>query len=230
MQDNVPSGMRHILIIDDDQLTALALMRTLKAEDRNILAVAKGPQALSELRARHYDLVFLEISTFDRSGMVVLEEIRQSASSTCVVVMSADILDEEMEKTVIDHNHFFLPKPFEVLQVRTLASKILAIEREPEPGANRIDKGGEERRQWPRSRHSGQVVCAPDQEECGSIFPENFKAEVTDVSRGGVGLRTDHPVPPGQRISFCGETAVWEGIVRWSFVFGNRFRAGVEFV
>ena len=38
------------MIVDDDQLTAMALMRALKADDLNILAVAKGPHALTEIR------------------------------------------------------------------------------------------------------------------------------------------------------------------------------------
>jgi len=222
--------MRHILIIDDDQLTASALMVALKAEDRNILAVSGAHRALSEVRSMRYDLVFLEMSLSDRSGMSVLEEVNRSAPSTCVVAMSADILDRDVEDAIIDHDHFFLPKPFEVLQVRTMVKRILLEQRLAREWAPRKSERDEDRRQWPRSTHFEQVVCTPDPGSAGIGVSGNFSAEVADVSHGGIGLRTDHPVPPGQRVRFRGETAVWEGIVRWSLVFGSRFRAGVEFV
>lgn len=230
MNGNPGTVTSHILIVDEDQLTSLALMKALEAKDRNILAVTRGPHALEEMRSRHYDLVFLEIGLFDKSGKTILEEISRLAPCTCVVVMSAGIPDGELESTIIDHDHFFLPKPFEILQVKTMLRNILAEKRERESGLKQLDESGKDRRRWPRSEHSGRVVCIPDHDSAHADVPENFSAEVADVSRGGVGIRTHHPVPPGQRICFRGETAVWEGIVRWSLVFGNRFRAGVEFV
>jgi DNA-binding response OmpR family regulator len=230
MKDHPGTATRHILIVDDDHLTSLALMKALEAMDRNILAVTGGPHALEEMRSRYYDLVFLEIGLLDQSGMIVLEEISRSAPHTCVVVMSAGIPDGEMENAIIDHDNFFLPKPFEILQVKTMVRKILAEKDHSIYGAPRMNESGRERRRWPRSIHSSSVVCTPDQSESSGDLPHNFNAVVKDVSHGGVGIRTDHPVPPGRRIRFRGESAVWEGVVRWSLVFGNRFRAGVEFV
>ena len=120
------NGTSHILIVDDDQLTALALMSALKAEDRNILAVPGGLRALTEIGSRRYNLIFLEIGLIDQSGRALLEEVNRLSPSTSVVVMSADTLDQDMENTIINNDYFFLPKPFEVLQVKSLVKRILA--------------------------------------------------------------------------------------------------------
>ncbi|GBE14051.1 sensor protein TorS [bacterium BMS3Abin14] len=119
-------GTKRILIVDDDPLTAQALVRSLRQDGHDILVIGNGMRALYEIQANPYALVFLEIQISDKSGMYVLREIRRTSPSTCVVVMSVDIPNDEVKEAIERFAQLFLPKPFEMLQVRKLATQALA--------------------------------------------------------------------------------------------------------
>jgi len=217
------------MIVDDDQLTALALMRALKAPNVNILAVARGSHAVTEVRTNHYSLVFIEIAIADGTGKVALKEISRLSPSTCVVVMSAGITNGEIENTIIEAEHYFLPKPFEVLQVRTIANRILGeISRGggvAVPAAGERKKRGSERHPVP-----GSVTFFPDSGRSYPGTPSRFDALIVDLSPGGIGVQTDLPLPPGQVFQLDSEEGTNRGVVRWSMVFEDRFRAGLQFI
>lgn len=219
-----------VMIVDDDRLTALALMRALKADDLKILAVAKGSHALTEIRINPYSLVFLEIGIADGTGKVVLEEISRSSPSTCIVVMSAGITNGDTENTIIDNDHYFLPKPFEILQVRTLTNRILGESSRIREDFVSANERGRNKRNSTRHLLSGEMTIFSDPE---SSFPgtlPQFVAQIVDLSLGGVGVQTDLPLPPGQIFHLDNdESSNRRGIVRWSMVCENRFRAGIQF-
>jgi hypothetical protein len=144
--------------------------------------------------------------------------------------MSAGIPNGETENAIIGYDHFFLPKPFEVLQVRTMVRKILAEAPAVGQESGSREEGRGERRRATRHSKSGQVVCQPDPERSYPGIPSRFAAEIVDVGPGGMGIRTDLPLPPGQTFRFKDDTGANEGIVRWSMVFEDRYRAGVQFI
>lgn len=223
-------GSHCVLIVDDDRLTALALIRALKADDLNILAVAESSSALSEIRAKSYSLVFLEIGIADGTGMTILHEISRFSPSTNIVVMSAGILNGEEENAIIGYGHFFLPKPFELLQVRTMTRRILSETSNVRAEAVHRETEGKQKRRSERQHRSGQVIFVPDPDKSYSGIPSRFAAEIVDISPEGMGIRTDLPLPPGQTLSFTDDTGTMEGVVRWSMVYENRFRSGLQFV
>jgi CheY-like chemotaxis protein len=218
------------MIVDDDQLTALALMRALKADHMNILALARGSHALAEIRVNPYSLVFLEIGIADGTGNTVLREISRSSPSTCIVAMSAGMTNGVAQSTIIEHNHYFLPKPFEVLQVRTMTNRILSeVSRRNE---DLVPNGGAGRKKRisVRRRMPGEVTAFPEPGNYYPGIPPQFVARMVDLSPEGIGVQTDLPLPPGQIFSLHGDKGSSRGIVRWSMVFENMFRAGIQFV
>lgn len=229
MYETDGSDRHRVMIIDDDQLTATALMRALRADNLNILAVAVGSQALTEIRVNPYSLVFLEINIADGSGKTVLKEIGRTSPSTCIVVMSAGITNREIENTIIEGEYFFLPKPFEVLQVRTMTNRIL---KEASRREDYSSGDGAVRKKRSSVRHPlpGEVTIFSDPEDSFTGTPSQFAAQIVDLSLGGMGVQTDTPLPPGQILSLDNDGGANRGIVRWSMVFENRFRAGIQFV
>ena len=162
MHESDSCGSHRVLIVDDDQLTALALIRALKTDDLNILAVAEGSSALTEIRTKSYSLVFLEIGIADGTGMTVLHEISRFSPSTSIVVMSAGIPNGETENAIIGYDHFFLPKPFEVLQVRTMTKKILAEASEKRADNIHLEIERKQKRSSERQPRSGQTGNTPE--------------------------------------------------------------------
>lgn len=219
-----------VMIVDDDQLTVLALMRALRSHKLNILAVARGDHAVTEIRNHVYSLVFLEVGIADGTGRVALEEISRLSPSTCVVVMSAGITNGEIESTIMESDYYFLPKPFEVLQVRTMTNRILGeISRKgkhPGPGAL------EESKKRFSARHAvpGSVTIFADPERSYTGIPSSLDALIVDLSPGGMGVQTDLPLPPGHVFHLDRKGGGNRGVVRWSMVFENRFRAGLQFI
>ena len=225
------NGSRHrILIIDDDQLTSMALMKTLKDDSVSIFAVADGSNALSEIRSIPYALVFLEVAIADGTGMIVLQEISRSSPSTCIVVMSAGIPNGEAEDMIMQYDHFFLPKPFEILQVRTMTRRILADASRARQVSVSEEHVRKQKRGSVREPRSDRVSIISDPAASYPGIPQSLHGTMVDVSAGGLGVRTDLPLPPGQRFSFQDDTSSNEGIVRWSMVAENHFRAGIQFI
>lgn len=230
MDDPGKRDNHRVLIVDDDQLTAMALIRALKAEHLIILAVAKGTHALAEIRMNPYSLVFLEIGIADGAGKVVLKEIGRSSPSTCIVVMSAGATNGDTESIIIEGNHFFLPKPFEILQVRTMTNRILSEIPGIKKDLNMGELVGRKMRSSVRHPLPGDVVLFPDPESPYPGTLPQVAARIMDFSLGGMGVQTDIPLPPGQSLSLDGDGGTNRGVVRWSMVFENRFRSGIQFV
>jgi len=139
MESGPGTGRKNILIVDDDALTSLALMKTLEAEDRTIETATRGPQVFEEIRSSRYDLVFLEIGRFDQPGIAFLKEISVFDPRTPIIVTTASFPDDEMESAIAGHGHFLLPKPFERSTIRTLATEILEERKNRESGPKLID-------------------------------------------------------------------------------------------
>jgi len=229
MTDSCIGYQQRVLIIDDDQLISLALMRALQDGRLNIFAVADGSSALSEIRSNLYDLIFLEVSISDGRGVMLLREISRMSPSTCVVVMSACIPDDEAKDMILENDHFFMPKPFEMLQVRTISRRILA-----EAGRSRqisAPTANEKRhkRKSTRKPLTGQVRIQPNPGKTYPGMPQQLMGQLIDMNMDGIGISTDLPLPPGQTFNFKSDSGYNEGVVRWSMVSENRFRAGVQF-
>ena len=83
--------MKHILVVDDHALIRKGLRQLL--EDQPDFEVsgeaANGLQAISILRAQHYDLVLLDIALPDKHGIDVLKQIRAEHPDIKVIVLSA---------------------------------------------------------------------------------------------------------------------------------------------
>src|SRR5262249_53046950 len=88
----VPAGapqMTDILIVEDDDAIAAGLALNLKIEGYAPTAVPDGETAQARLADRAFDLILLDISLPQKSGLDVLAELRQGGDRTPVIVLSA---------------------------------------------------------------------------------------------------------------------------------------------
>ena len=70
------SAKKYILVVDDNPTLLVSLGDFLRAEGYEVSAVESGPRALDLLRARKVDLLLLDVSMPDMSGLHLLREIR----------------------------------------------------------------------------------------------------------------------------------------------------------
>jgi DNA-binding NtrC family response regulator len=114
-----------ILIVDDEQLLLYGLERTLRNDETDVTTAETAEAALAEIAALHYELCFLDIFLPDRYGTDILNEIKAMSPNTRFVVMTAGVISSAMEEIIDKDAYMFITKPFDLLQVRMLASRII---------------------------------------------------------------------------------------------------------
>jgi DNA-binding NarL/FixJ family response regulator len=79
------------VLIADDHAVVRAGLRQFLAEDRSILEIGEastGNETLEQLRAKHWDLLILDIYMPDRSGLDILKQVRASHPKTKTLIIS----------------------------------------------------------------------------------------------------------------------------------------------
>ncbi|MGF1727292.1 response regulator [Photobacterium nomapromontoriensis] len=107
-----------ILICDDSPLVHKAMSKYLACLDGATLYFAEnGMQAIDFLRARKIDVLFLDLTMPVMDGFEVLQQIPENAHSTEVIVLSADVQKQAIERCISYGANHFLPKPFNQSQL-----------------------------------------------------------------------------------------------------------------
>ncbi len=88
------SGAGHILVVDDDEMNRDVLRRQLERQRHEVGMAADGATALDMLRARHFDVVLLDLMMPGMNGFEVLECIRRDPAFARVAVILISALDE----------------------------------------------------------------------------------------------------------------------------------------
>ncbi len=70
-------GLKHLLIVEDDDVQRHAIIELIGHDDVAIKAVATGTQALEELQRHHYDCMVLDLMLSDMTGFEMLDRIRE---------------------------------------------------------------------------------------------------------------------------------------------------------
>ncbi|MCQ4088719.1 response regulator [Saccharibacillus sp. JS10] len=70
-------GLKHLLIVEDDDIQRHAIIELIGHDDVAIKAVATGSQALEELQRHHYDCMVLDLMLSDMTGFEMLDRIRE---------------------------------------------------------------------------------------------------------------------------------------------------------
>lgn len=117
--------MKRILIVDDEQLLLQGLGKALQTDGTEVITAETGEAALTEIASSFYDLCFLDVFLPDTDGVEALGKIKVISPETKVIIMTAGIINNDMKENIENHAYMFITKPFDLLQVRMLAKRIL---------------------------------------------------------------------------------------------------------
>lgn len=117
--------MKKILVVDDERLLLQVLGRVLRSSTTEVIEVATGEAALAEISSSPFHLCFLDVFLPDMNGTDVLKEIRAISPRTNVVMMTAGSINNAIQETIEKNAHMFITKPFDLLQVKMLARKVI---------------------------------------------------------------------------------------------------------
>jgi len=115
---NGSSNVKRVLIVDDEPLIRSALSKALKGI-AVVETAATGEQANARVRARSYDLCFLDVVLPDVSGLEVMQQIKKTSPKTKIVIMTAyatDTVREEIQKEA----YRFMEKPLNLAQIKEI--------------------------------------------------------------------------------------------------------------
>lgn len=116
--------MAKILLVDDENLIRYSLSKTLKHDGSDVTAVASGKDALAEIQNSPYDILFLDVNLPDANGLDIMKIVREKSPSTRIVIMTAIDLNDGQMKYLHNNDGFFLPKPFDLEEVRSIVKSI----------------------------------------------------------------------------------------------------------
>lgn len=108
-----------ILIVDDNQFAVEQIREyiQLNRPDIDIQEAYNGQRAIEKIDRNKYDLILLDISMPDISGIDVLRHLRKTDKDVKVVVISVWALDYQTEELTKEGIDDYLPKPVEMEKI-----------------------------------------------------------------------------------------------------------------
>lgn len=117
--------MRTILIVEDKESMAQMLSQTLEAEGYHVIWAKDGEEGIEKVKEAKVDLVVTDIRLPHKSGMEVLNAVKEYNPMIPVIVMTAYGTIETAVKAVKEGAYDFLTKPFEPDHLLLLIDKAL---------------------------------------------------------------------------------------------------------
>jgi two-component system cell cycle response regulator CtrA len=116
----------HILLVEDNPLTARSIELKLVAEGHNAFTTDLGEDAIELAGVYDYDVVLLDLELADMSGLEVLKALRSKKVRTPVIILTASVDVETKVKSLSAGADDFITKPFHKAE---LAARINAVVR-----------------------------------------------------------------------------------------------------
>jgi response regulator RpfG family c-di-GMP phosphodiesterase/serine/threonine protein kinase len=125
----LPAPTRRVLIVDDEIDIHTLCRFALEADKIKCEAAPNGEAGLAALRARHFDVLLLDVDMPGMSGRDVLREVRKNPPSPHlkVVMVSGHATADEMATLLQAGADDYLTKPFSLVQLRSRVKAALQL-------------------------------------------------------------------------------------------------------
>ncbi len=121
-----PSGVRRILVVDDEENVALTLQSGLeRLPNCEVTIATSGEQALQLFAQRPFDLMVTDYKMPGTDGMTLASRVRQAYPPTSIVMITAYMNDDLLEQAARASIHSVLDKPVKLAEVRLAALEAL---------------------------------------------------------------------------------------------------------
>lgn len=120
--------MIDILVVDDEKDICWALETALGDEGCQITRVARGEDAIREVRERAFDVAIIDVKLPGKSGIEVSRVIKQMDPRLPIVMISGyHYEDDQPIQEGIQRGEYqgFISKPFELDEVSALVRKVM---------------------------------------------------------------------------------------------------------
>lgn len=129
--------MAKILLIEDDENLSVVLQMHLEHDRYMVDHVARGTEALAQLRSHNYELIILDWMLPDLSGLEVCKQYRSQGGRIPVLMLTARGAIEDRAAGLDAGADDYLVKPFHPTE---LSARVRALMRRPSTIAGRVLK------------------------------------------------------------------------------------------
>ncbi len=109
--------MPRVLIIEDDQIMAIALRDGLESEDYSVEVQSDGPSGLRSAMEKEFDLIVLDVMLPKLSGFDVCKQIRAAGNKVPVIMLTARSLEIEKVQGLKIGADDYITKPFSLMEL-----------------------------------------------------------------------------------------------------------------
>lgn len=110
----------NVLVVDPEEESALQLKQVLADEGYTALSVSDPTQALEEVRTNRYQLVILDVSPGNPTGVDALQQIRSVDTDLCVIATTSMPTVEMAVTTMKQQAFHYLQKPLDDDELRAV--------------------------------------------------------------------------------------------------------------
>ncbi len=133
--------LHKVLLVEDDRSTAAALSHALQCSYTVVVATS-GRQALYKTDIESYDIIVLDLSLPDLSGMAICQQLRERGVRTPILILTGD--DKVMTKIkLLDAGaNDYLTKPFSLGELKARLRAIARVQPTATPAASELAING----------------------------------------------------------------------------------------
>ena len=122
---NAAAGKRSILVVDDEPGMRALFTFMLGAKGYAVDTVADGEEAIESVKARSYDLVFLDIRMPYMDGVQVFRELCKVRPEIAVIMMTGYAVEEQLAEALREGAKGYIRKPFTVDELLNSIQRVL---------------------------------------------------------------------------------------------------------
>lgn len=120
----------NILVVDDEQIARENIAYVLSKEGHQLFTAASGLEAMHLLRSKRFDLVITDLKMERIDGIELLRQVKEMHPDTSVIVITGYATVETAVTAMKIGAFDYLPKPFELEELRRAVSRSLERKRE----------------------------------------------------------------------------------------------------
>jgi CheY-like chemotaxis protein len=121
---------KSILIIEDEPDITTYLATLLHDNDYEVQTAANGIEAMKKIRDRKPDLISLDISIPEKTGVKIYCELKEDPALSSIPVVMVTGIQQEFKKFINSRKHLpppdgYISKPFQAEELLSVISKLL---------------------------------------------------------------------------------------------------------
>ena len=127
-----------VLVVDDEVPYCAVVREILASYHLDVLVAYQGTQALSLLESVKPNLILLDMMMPGIDGLTLLRQMRQqpALANTPVVMVSANTMNNDRERSLAAGANAFLAKPFSAKELRAVLRTFVEV-----PDTSELEKG-----------------------------------------------------------------------------------------